>query len=188
MLIENLLTTSKIQAQRTLELNLDDVRLDQLAARAVERFSTQTKKHQFKLNFPPDFPVIQGDEQRLRQVLDNLLSNAIKYSPDGGLIEVGGIVDDRSVTVYVRDQGVGLSESDQERVFDRFYRVDGTLSRRTQGTGLGLFLAKVDHRGARRDRCASKANPDKAPPFTLRFRSNSAALNDLTETILCRDR
>ena len=92
VLIENLLTTSKIQAQRTLELNLDDVRLDQLAARAVERFNTQTKKHEFKLNFAPDFPVIQGDEQRLRQVLDNLLSNAIKYSPDGGLIEVGGIV------------------------------------------------------------------------------------------------
>ena len=142
VLIENLLTTSKIQAQRTLELNLDDVRLDELAARAVERFSTQTKQHQFKLNFPPDFPVVQGDEQRLRQVLDNLLSNAIKYSPDGGTIEVGGIVDDRSVTVYVRDQGVGLSDRDQERVFERFFRVDGTLSRRTQGTGLGLFLAQ----------------------------------------------
>ncbi len=78
----------------------------------------------------------------MRQVLDNLLSNAIKYSPDGGVIEVGGIVDDRSVTVYVRDQGVGLSDRDQDRVFERFYRVDGTLSRRTQGTGLGLFLAK----------------------------------------------
>ncbi len=142
VLIENLLTTSKIQAQRTLELNLDDVRLDQLAARAVERFQTQTAKHRFKLNFPADFPIIQGDEQRLRQVLDNLLSNAIKYSPDGGLIEVGGIVDDQTVTVYVRDQGVGMTESDQERVFDRFYRVDDALSRRTQGTGLGLFLAK----------------------------------------------
>ncbi len=143
VLIENLLTTSKIQAQRTLELNLDDLRLDQLAARAVERFSTQTKIYQFKLNFPPEFPVIQGDEQRLRQVLDNLLSNAIKYSPDGGLIEVGGMIDDTSVTVYVRDPGVGISERDLDRVFDRFYRVDGTLSRRTQGTGLGLFLAKA---------------------------------------------
>ncbi len=142
VLIENLLTTSKIQAQRTLELNRDDVWLDQLAARAVERFSTQTKRHTFKLNFPPDFPVIQGDEQRLRQVLDNLLSNGIKYSPDGGEIEVGGIVDDHNVTVYVRDHGVGLTESDRERIFERFYRVDGTLSRRTQGTGLGLFLAR----------------------------------------------
>ncbi len=142
VLIENLLTTSKIQAQRTLELNLDDVRLDQLAARAVERFNTQTKKHQFKLTFAPNFPVIQGDEQRLRQVIDNLLSNAIKYSPDGGLIEVGGIVGDNEITVYVRDHGVGLTESDQDRIFERFYRVDDALSRRTQGTGLGLFLAR----------------------------------------------
>lgn len=143
VLIENLLTTSKIQAQRNLELNLDDVRVDQLAARAVERFSTQTKKHTFKLDFPSDFPVIRADEQRLRQVIDNLLSNAIKYSPDGGLIEVGGWMDERTVTVFVRDQGVGLSESDQARVFERFFRVDGTLSRRTQGTGLGLFLARA---------------------------------------------
>ena len=143
VLIENLLTTSKIQAQRTLELNLDDVRLDQLAARAVERFRTQTAKHEFKLDFPLDFPAVQGDEQRLRQVLDNLLSNAIKYSPDGGLIEVGGMVDGKRVTVYVRDQGVGLSESEQARVFERFYRVDGALSRKTQGTGLGLFLARA---------------------------------------------
>lgn len=142
VLIENLLTTSKIQAQRNLELNLDSVRLDELAVRAVERFRTQTEKHEIKLNFPPDFPTVQGDEQRLRQVLDNLLSNAIKYSPDGGVIEVGGWVDDGSVTIYVRDQGVGMSEQEQERLFDRFYRVDGALSRRTQGTGLGLFLAR----------------------------------------------
>lgn len=142
VLIENLLMTSKIQAQQTLNLNLDDVRLDYLCAQAVERFSTQTKKHTLELAFPPHFPVIQGDEQRLRQVIDNLLSNAIKYSPDGGKIEVGGQVDADTVTVYIRDQGVGIAESDQERIFDRFYRVDGTLSSRTQGTGLGLFLAK----------------------------------------------
>jgi len=80
--IENLLTTSKIHAQRRMELNLDDVRLDALCASAVERFETQTRGHKLKLSFPPDFPVIQGDEQRLRQVIDNLLSNAIKYSPD----------------------------------------------------------------------------------------------------------
>lgn len=142
-LIENLLTASKIQAERTVRLNLSDVRIDQLAARSVERFSTQTQQHQFALKFPPDFPPVQGDEARLRQVIDNLISNAIKYSPDGGLIEVGGSADGQKVSVYVRDQGVGLSETEQERIFDRFYRVDGALSRKTQGTGLGLFLAKA---------------------------------------------
>lgn len=142
VLINNLLTTSKMQAQRKIELNVDDVRLDILAARAVERFQAQTKKHQLKVHFPPNFPVIRGDEQRLLQVFDNLISNAIKYSPSGGGIEVGGWIDPNTVTIYVRDQGVGLSDTDQTRVFDRFYRVDGALSRRTQGAGLGLYLAR----------------------------------------------
>jgi PAS domain S-box-containing protein len=142
-LIENLLTASRIQAQQKIQLNLAPVHLPDLAARAVERFSPQTTNHTFTLNFPPDFPTIQGDEVRLRQTLDNLIGNAIKYSPDGGCIEVGGGMDDHTVCVYVRDQGVGLSERDQERIFDRFYRVDGALSRRTQGTGLGLYLAKA---------------------------------------------
>ncbi|MBK8026421.1 MAG: PAS domain S-box protein [Chloroflexi bacterium] len=142
ILINNLLTTSKMQAQRKIELNIDDVRLDELAARTVERFQPQTRIHNLKLKFPEDFPVIRGDDQRLMQVFDNLVSNAIKYAPGGGDIEVGGWFDSESVTVYVRDQGVGLSDADQTRVFDRFYRVGGALSRRTQGTGLGLYLAR----------------------------------------------
>jgi PAS domain S-box-containing protein len=140
--IENLLAASKLRAER-MKLELDFVRLDQLAARSVERFRTQTTKHTFTLKFPEDFPVIQGDEVRLRQVLDNLVSNAIKYSPDGGEVVVGGSVEGDYVTVFVHDQGVGMTEAEQERIFERFYRVDGNISRKTQGTGLGLYLAKA---------------------------------------------
>jgi signal transduction histidine kinase len=149
-LIQNLLAASKIQAERGLKLDIGDVWLDQVAKRAVERFGGQSSKHEFRLKFPPDFPAIRGDEVRLRQVIDNLLSNAVKYSPNGGVIEVGGVYDDKTVTIYVRDQGVGISEGEQERIFDRFYRVDGKLSRKTQGTGLGLYLQKANvdaHRG-----------------------------------------
>jgi PAS domain S-box-containing protein len=142
-LIQNLLTASRLQADGRIQLQLDDVRLDHLAARAVERFQSQTRIHSFKLKFPNPFPPILGDEGRLRQVIDNLLSNAIKYSPDGGVIEVGGTSSATSAMLYVRDQGVGLSEADRERVFERFFRVDGALSRKTQGTGLGLYLAKA---------------------------------------------
>jgi len=166
VLIENLLTTSKIHAQRRMELNLDDVRLDALCASAVERFETQTRGHKLKLSFPPDFPVIQGDEQRLRQVIDNLLSNAIKYSPDGGNILVGGYADDDTVSVFVRDQGVGMTEAQVERAFERFYRADGKLSRRTQGTGLGLFLAKsiIDAHGGT---ISVQSDPGKGSTFTF---------------------
>jgi PAS domain S-box-containing protein len=165
-LIENLLAASKLQAEGTMHLNLDDILLDQLSAHAVERFSTQTDTHTFHLNFPPDFPSVQGDAARLRQVIDNLLSNAIKYSPEGGEIEVGGYADERSVSLYVRDQGVGLTEADQERIFDRFFRVDGALSRKTQGTGLGLFLSKSiveAHGGTMR----VESEPGKGSTFTF---------------------
>ncbi len=141
-LIEDLLTASKLQVE-SMRLDLSDVRLDVLAARVVERFQTQTTTHEFKLDFPPDFPVIQADEARLRRVLDNLLSNAVKYSPDGGEITVGGRANDYSVMVYVQDHGVGIRPSEQAHVFDRFYRVDGALSRKTQGAGLGLYLSKA---------------------------------------------
>ncbi len=163
MLIEDLLAASKLQAQR-MELELSEVRLDQLAAQSVERFRTQTDIHDFTLSFPPDFPTVRVDEARLRQVLDNLVSNAIKYSPNGGTIEVGGEADDDTVTVYVRDQGIGLSNSEQERIFERFYRVDDTLRRTTQGAGLGLYLAKTiisAHNGALR----VKSKPGQGSTF-----------------------
>ncbi|MBW4439434.1 MAG: PAS domain S-box protein [Pleurocapsa minor GSE-CHR-MK-17-07R] len=142
-LIENLLTASRIQAENTVKLNLADTDIEAIASRSVERFRTQTTRHTFKLEFAPDFPFVQGDETRLRQVLDNLLSNAIKYSPDGGTIRVRGTYNDAAITISVIDQGVGLSEQEMEHVFERFYRADSTLSRTTQGTGLGLYLSKA---------------------------------------------
>src|SRR5205814_5695844 len=69
-------------------------------------------------------------------------SNAIKYSPRETRIEVRAVKEDGHVTVSVRDQGWGIAPSDQERIFDRFYRVDNALTRRTGGTGLGLYLAQ----------------------------------------------
>lgn len=165
-LIENLLTASRLQANSGMPLNTGDVRIDQLAEQVVERFNTQTRTHTFQLEFPNDFPAVQGDAVRLRQVLDNLISNAIKYSPDGGVIEVGGSATADTVSVYVRDQGVGLTEADQERIFERFYRVDGALSRKTQGTGLGLYLSKaiVEAHGGT---MTVESQPGKGSTFTF---------------------
>jgi signal transduction histidine kinase len=142
-LIENLLTASRIQAERNLKLSVDDILLEGLAKRVIERFSTQTDKHKFVLRFDADLPPVFADETRLRQVLDNLVSNAIKYSPEGGTVEIGARDDGNQIVVYVQDQGVGLSAPEQTRIFERFYRVDGALSRKTQGTGLGLYLSRA---------------------------------------------
>ncbi len=149
-LIDDLLAASKIQAENSVRLTLSDVRLDQIAARAVERFSKQTQRHTFALSFPADYPSIQGDEKLLRQVVDNLLTNAIKYSPNGGKITVGGRFSETTVNFFVRDEGVGIPEAEQQRIFERFYRIDGNLTSKTKGTGLGLYLVRAiitAHRG-----------------------------------------
>jgi PAS domain S-box-containing protein len=148
-LIENLLDASRLQAGQMM-LEKQEVSLDHLAARIVQQFRTQTSRHTFELDFAPGFPEVQADPERLRQVLNNLLSNAIKYSPDSGKIIVSGRYDDQQVYVAVSDQGIGIPAGERDRIFDRFYRVDSALSRRTQGAGLGLYLAKSvveAHRG-----------------------------------------
>ena len=141
-LVEDLLTASKIQASRALRLNVTDTDLQQLAARSVERLEAQSD-HNFTFSFPPNFPVVQGDEARLRQVFDNLLTNAIKYSPPNTTITVGGRFTGSSVTIFVRDEGAGIPQDQLDKIFDRFYRIDDRLTRRAHGTGLGLYLVKA---------------------------------------------
>ena len=141
-LIDNLLDASRLQAG-ALPLNVREVALDDMTRRVVNKFRSQTDEHHFVVDFPPDFPMVRGDETRLEQVLSNLLTNAIKYSPQGGAINVSGRVWPERVVTTVSDQGIGIAPVEQTRVFDVFYRVDDALTRRTQGTGLGLYLAKA---------------------------------------------
>ena len=142
-LITNLLEASRLQSG-ALRLRLSYINLADLARTAVDKLQATTQKHSLEFDFPPDLPPIQGDFERLSEVLTNLVGNAIKYSPDGGPIKVGGMLGaNNTVRLYVSDQGIGLSPADQERIFDRFYRVDNRLTRQTPGTGLGLFLVKA---------------------------------------------
>jgi signal transduction histidine kinase len=141
-LIDNLLDASRLQAG-ALSLSMGDVALDHLVRNTVEKFRPQSQGHEFVVEFAPGFPVVKGDEARLAQVLSNLLTNAIKYSPRGGKICVIGRTTPDAVVVTVSDEGIGIAPAEQTRVFDAFYRVDDAPTRRTQGTGLGLYLSKA---------------------------------------------
>ncbi len=138
-LIENLLDASRLQAGG-MSLKRSDVSLPDLTRRLAERFQVQTSRHQIRVDFPADFPVILADENRLQQVLSNLLSNAIKYSTDGQ-IEITGQVRPDVVIICVSDQGPGIAPQDIPHVFDRFYRAP-EMARQTKGAGLGLFLTR----------------------------------------------
>jgi signal transduction histidine kinase len=142
-LIDNLLEASRLQAGNfKLEMR-DHLLLSELADQAARKFSGQASKHHFIVSFPDGFPLIAGDERRLIQVFNNLISNAIKYSPDGGAIEIKGTVFPQHVTVSVRDEGIGIPQHEQHRIFQKFSRLDNAMSRKTEGTGLGLYLTKA---------------------------------------------
>ena len=147
-LIDNLLDASRIQAG-VFKLELGDVSLERLAQRVVEGFRLQTEAHDFEFDFPPGLPTVVADEARIRQVLDNLVSNAIKYSPDGGTIRIGGWHDEQGVTVYVADQGIGIPQDEQSRLFESFYRVRLGLAPPHQGHRLGSLSEQDHHRRAR---------------------------------------
>ncbi|MEN8173047.1 MAG: ATP-binding protein [Chloroflexota bacterium] len=140
-LIENLLDASRLQAGG-LKLNLMDMNFEEFSERLALRFRTQTSKHNIRVNFPAEFPVVMADQNRMSQVMSNLLSNAIKYSPDGGEITISGQTRADQVIICVQDQGPGIALGDIPHIFDRFFRADDA-SRTTQGAGLGLYLTRA---------------------------------------------
>jgi PAS domain S-box-containing protein len=91
---------------------------------------------------PAVVPKAHGDSERTRQVLLNLLDNAIKYSPSGGRIEVGLAAVGNRLRFSVEDQGLGIPVGEQERIFDKFYRLDPDQRRGIGGTGLGLYICR----------------------------------------------
>jgi signal transduction histidine kinase len=120
------------------------ISLTKLARRALQGCAATAEQAHLSLveNMPDDLPPVKGDAGRLQQVFDNLLGNAIKFSPQGGHITV--TVEDigEMEQVSVSDEGVGIPEDQQERIFERFYQVDGSARRRFAGIGLGLTIAK----------------------------------------------
>jgi len=94
--------------------------------------------HRFVLDLPDAPLAAQADRDKLRQVLSALLDNAVKFSPYGGTVKVAARRTDDAVEVTVEDEGVGIPQSEQERIFRKFYRGGDTSS----GTGLGLFIAQ----------------------------------------------
>jgi PAS domain S-box-containing protein len=123
-------TTTATDLQPLAESVLDSARL-----RAPEQIELRLERN-------GDRAVALADEDKLRQVLVNLLDNAIKYSPDGGDVTVELNGGHGRVRVAVRDRGLGIPPGEQERIFEKFYRLDPALTRGVGGSGLGLFISR----------------------------------------------
>lgn len=142
-LVEDLLLLSKIDSRgRTLRTRELDIVA--LLSTIVEQSRVQAVEKNITLEFHTvsKIPAVLGDENSLGRVFSNLITNAIKYTDKGGQVDVyiSRVIND--IVIKVKDNGLGISEKDQKKIFDRFYRVDQTGSREFGGTGLGLSIAK----------------------------------------------
>lgn len=142
-LLTDLLDLSSIE-QDEAKFSFRKVDLKTIIKRSVANFTKQAQaKHQtLKVQTEPELSSVSADPDRLDQVLSNLLDNAIKFTPDGGKIVVRALPQNTYVRVEVIDNGPGIPEEDQPRIFERFYRVDKARSRELGGTGLGLAIVK----------------------------------------------
>lgn len=146
-MITNLLDLSKMDGGQII-LNKEYVDLKRIVSYIIDRLEfmidsdNQKDNYKFIRDFTSRDIYVEIDQDRMMQVLDNLLNNAIKYSPDGGTITVRIKETPGFVQVSVIDQGLGISKSDSEHLFERFYRVDKARSREQGGSGLGLAISK----------------------------------------------
>jgi PAS domain S-box-containing protein len=146
ILVNDLLDISRIEAGRVTlapqSLDLRDLAEDVLAD-ILRRSQEENKPMAIALDAAKNLPRVQGDAERVRQVLGNLVSNAYHYTPENGQITVHITAANGSeVQVDVEDTGVGIPIEDQDRIFDRFYRGEDPLVLATPGTGLGLAIVK----------------------------------------------
>jgi two-component system, OmpR family, phosphate regulon sensor histidine kinase PhoR len=151
-MVSELLDLTKIE-QGAAPLYLDDVDLGQVVRASVERLTLFAERQDVTLVTElPDEPLrIRGDDDRLAQVLVNLIHNAVKFSPAGSQVVIGGEIVGGDAVISVADRGVGIPRTDQDRVFERFYKVDKARVRGKGGTGLGLAIARhiVEGHGGR---------------------------------------
>ncbi len=143
LLINQILDMAKVEAGK---MKLERSRLpmktilDEISMLVADMASK--KKIEMEIVIAEDLPDIEADELKVKEIIYNLLSNAVKFTPEGGKVGIRASRVDSGIEVLVWDTGVGIAKENMERIFEGFFRVDTPYSRLTEGTGLGLPLAR----------------------------------------------
>ncbi len=141
-IISDLLALARLESEDA--VSREDVDLGQVVGRVVDsaRVGAELEQVEIQWDATPSAPHVLGDARSLERAVSNLVENAMKYTPRGGHVRVGLRADESFAWIEVSDDGPGIPAHEQERIFERFYRVDKDRSRALGGTGLGLSIVK----------------------------------------------
>jgi PAS domain S-box-containing protein len=171
LLVDELLDISRIEAGKVVltfeALNVEQL-LDELKTYVHHRSKTEEKRMDIITHMDPDIPEIWGDPERVRQILTNLVDNSFDYTPEGGIIRIEAQGAGDQIEIAINDNGMGIAVSEQERIFERFYRGEQALIMGVAGAGLGLSIAltMVEMHGGR-IWVNSAGIPGKGSTFTV---------------------
>ncbi len=142
-MIDELIDLSRLDA-RSMVLRRVPTDIGAILREVGDNFQEEFRRRslRFSLRLSPDLPALVCDPDKLRQVFTNLIGNALKFSPDGGEIELGAENRSDEILLTCRDTGIGIAAAERERIFEKFYQIDSSATRRFGGAGLGLSIVR----------------------------------------------
>jgi signal transduction histidine kinase len=142
-LIDDFLNVSRIQNGKFI-IDKHPIDLSKIVTQELDSLQSNALAHKTKFIYsaPKDFPIINLDEGKIRQVIMNFADNALYYSNDNSSVEITLAVEDENAILKVKDSGIGVPRDEQEELFTKFYRASNARRQRPDGTGVGLYLAK----------------------------------------------
>jgi PAS domain S-box-containing protein len=175
-LVNDLLDTSRLERGK-LQINTLPVDIRELTQSVLAEIYPlmQEKDQVLSVEMPDNLPEVYGDLQLLRQVILNLASNAMKYTPRNGRIRIAAHADKAQLRWEIEDSGIGISQTDLGKLFEKFYRAENAVAVETEGTGLGLYLVRliVEQFGGK-VWCTSEENVGSTFAFTLPLATHEA--------------
>lgn len=142
-LINQILDLSKIEGQITeSKESFEDIDVYEIANNIVSRFEQRLNSKNIELTLSGEGIIINGNKSMIRDMLSNIIDNAIKYNKVGGKVDIKILQNKYEVIINLKDTGMGIPQEDRDRIFERFYRVDKSRSKKITGTGIGLSIVK----------------------------------------------
>lgn len=142
-LVSKMLEMSRLQ-EKTLNLDMEQVNLAMVTREVVGELEKEihARRHQMHVLFGNELPVVVADRLRMHDVIETLVDNAVRYSREGGKITIGADILAGKVHIWVRDTGIGISEEDKGKIFDKFFLADAGLTREDGRVGIGLYVSR----------------------------------------------
>lgn len=140
-LVENMLSVTKLHSEKEI-LIFKEANLKTLIEPVIDIIKTAYPTHKFEFNFNENTPNIIVDKDKFQQIMTNLIENAAKYSNENTTITITAEPAGDYVSIKVTDRGVGILPENYNKIFTKFSRIDNPLTRKVQGSGLGLYITK----------------------------------------------